>query len=253
MLHKLVSYLYATLFLLPFASFAFAQEKSVSNEEQMWSRVKRSDVITAEKTVHIPVQQSTEVRTYKLTNGVATVFPNKAVHPSEVSTQSELSIVTHPTNPNIVLGGSNAAEITSINWISQGWYISTNGGNSWTGSDTLPPHLPQFNLYTSDPAVGIDLNGNMYFNTLLYGTGGGDLVTTKSTNNGQTWSSFAAVPNKTTGEDKNHLTIDVNPNSPYAGNLYTAYSEFDVSPTRINFSRSTNGGTSFTAPAVISN
>ena len=253
MSNKLVSYILTTLFVLTFCSFASAQDKSVSKEELMWSRVKRSDVHTAEKTVSIPVKQSTEIRSYKLANGVATVFPNKAVHPSEASTQSELSIITHPTNPNIVLGGSNAAEITSINWLSQGWYVSTNGGNSWTGSDTLPPHLPQFSLYTSDPAVGIDLNGNMYFNTLLYGTGAGDVVTTKSTNNGASWSSFSAVPNATTGEDKNHFTVDVNPNSPYVGNLYTSYTEFDVSPNRLNFSRSTNGGTSFTAPMVISN
>jgi len=233
---------------------SFANDNNLQNKDRMWSRIERSSSTSNQKITSIPVQQSTEIRKSLLPHGMAVVYPNIAVHPSNASTQSELSIITHPTNPNIILGGSNAAENSaSINWLSQGWYISTNGGTNWYGSDTLPPHLSNFANYTSDPAVAIDLNGNMYFNTLFYSASTGDLVTTKSTNNGATWSPFVAVPNTTTGEDKNHFTVDVNATSPYVNNLYTAYSDFGATPTRINFSRSTNGGTSFTAPVIISN
>ncbi|MBM4166772.1 MAG: T9SS type A sorting domain-containing protein [Ignavibacteria bacterium] len=244
-------FLFALVLVTISFSFLAAQTRD-EKDELMWSRIRKSNTVPTENTTVIPVSVSTEIRKVQTQNGVAVVYPNIPVHPSSVSTQSELSIITHPTNPNIVLGGSNAAEITSIDWISQGWYISTNGGTTWRGSDTLPPHLPQFTLYTSDPAVAIDLQGNMYFNTLLYGGSAGDVVTTKSTDMGTTWSSFAAVPNTTTGEDKNHFVCDVNPSSNYVGYLYTAYTEFDLTPRKINFSRSTNGGATFSAPLAMS-
>ena len=222
-----------------------------NNQDRKWSRIiKSNEKVTQKQEIKIPI--STETRKINLQNGVASVSPNVPVHPTNGATQSELSIITHPTNPNIIIGGSNAAEISSINWLSQGWYISTNGGNNWYGSDTLPPHLVNFDRYTSDPAVGIDLDGNMYFNTLFYGLGTGDVVTTKSTNNGGSWSPFATVPSTTTGKDKNHFVIDVVPNSPYEGYMYTTYTEFDISPTRIYMSRSTDGGATFLTPISIS-
>jgi photosystem II stability/assembly factor-like uncharacterized protein len=228
-----------------------------STQPERWSRI----YPTGETVTRPPIQEPTlpatipqgEPRILRVQDGYLRIDPNYRVHPNPIGTQSELSIATHPNNPNIVIGGSNAASWPTVSTLSQGWYITTNGGTSWYGSDTLPPHvIAGLSNYTSDPAVGIDRNGNMYFNTLLYSSSTGDVVTTKSTNNGQTWGNFVAVPNPGPDEDKNHFIIDNNPSSPYSGYLYTAYTEFGSSPNRLEFSRSTDGSATWSAPLVIS-
>ena len=106
------------------------------------------------------VQPSTEPRTVSLRGQTATVYPNIQMHPSATTTQSEMSIATDPVNPNVVLAGANAAR-ASERVVSQGWYHTTDGGTSWLGGDTLPTHT-DLTSFMSDPAVGIDLAGNLF-------------------------------------------------------------------------------------------
>ncbi len=194
-----------------------------------------------------PIRTVTADKTY-------TVYPNIRVWPNSGMTQSEVHIAVNPNNPNILLGGSNAANNSpTITYVNQGYYVTTNGGQTWYGSDSLP-HKPS-GMYRSDPVVAFDQYGNMYFNTLEYSSTVGDLVTLKSTNNGLTWSTPVAVPNPGPDEDKNWIAIDVNPASPYYGYIYTAYTEFqstDPNYRKLEFSRSTDGGLSFSAPVNMS-
>ena len=183
-----------------------------------------------------------------------TVYPNIRVWPNNGMTQSEVHIAVNPNNPNILLGGSNAANNSStVTYVNQGYYVTTNGGNTWYGSDSLPG-IPA-GYYRSDPVVAFDYYGNMYFNTLEYSASAGDLVTLKSTDNGLTWPIKVAVPNPGIDEDKNWIAIDVNPASPYFNYIYTAYTEFqstDSNYRRLEFSRSTDGGMTFSAPINMS-
>ncbi|MGH8004951.1 MAG: sialidase family protein, partial [Limisphaerales bacterium] len=179
----------------------------------------------------------------------AIVSPNIQVHPSTITTQSEMSIATHPLNPDVVLAGANAVH-TAVIVGSQGWYFTTDGGATWGGGDTLPTHT-NFGQFMADPAVGIDLDGNLFFNALLY-NGSSDCIAARSTDNGASWS-LAAVPRDAGGfRDKNHLAIDVNPGSSFENYLYTAYTDFGPTPSPVMFSRSSDRGLNFSVPAPIS-
>ncbi len=194
-----------------------------------------------------PVRTVTKDKTY-------TVYPNIRVWPNSGMTQSEVHIAVDPNNPNVLLGGSNAANNSStVTYVNQGYYVSTNGGQSWFGSDSLP-NKPA-GVYRSDPVVAFDSYGNMYFNTLEYSSSVGDLVTLKSTDKGLTWSTPVPVPNPGIDEDKNWVAIDVNPASPYFNYIYTAYTEFqstDPNYRKLEFSRSTDLGQTFSAPVNMS-
>ena len=183
----------------------------------------------------------------------AVIYPNMRIHPSDGMTQTEMSIITHPTNPDIVFAGSNAIDPT-LAIRTKGWYYSTNGGASWTGSDTLPPQ--DISTYTSDPVVGIDRDGNLFFNALRYKPLSSVFVT-KSSNNGNSWNQINVVDTNS-GDlyDKNHLTIDINAGSPYENYLYTAFHFWTQNscdyPSPTLFSRSTDRGESFSVPITIS-
>jgi hypothetical protein len=178
----------------------------------------------------------------------ALVYPNISLRPSSTTTQSEMSVAVHPTNPNVVLAGSNAVH-TSISVLSQGWYYTTNAGVSWAGRDTFPTHT-NLSSFLADPATAINLDGNLYFSALR-----SDIVTdlfvARSTNQGISWSSVNLL-DPGSGEDKNHLVIDTDPSSPLQGYVYVGYTDFEASPSPIKFARSSNGGSLFTTPAPIS-
>ncbi len=255
MRHKFYSLILVTFLLLN--SFLFAQD------EERWSKpflrleptksgiqeeIKIDfEAIQNELKNIKPIRTVTADKTY-------TVYPNIRVWPNSGMTQSEVHIAVNPNNPNILLGGSNAANNSStVTYVNQGYYVTTNGGQTWYGSDSLPG-IPS-GYYRSDPVVAFDQYGNMYFNTLEYSSTAGDLVTLKSTNNGLTWPIKTAVPNPGPDEDKNWIAIDLNPASPYYGYIYTAYTEFqssDPNYRKLEFSRSTDGGMTFSAPVNMS-
>ena len=80
------------------------------------------------------VHPNTSNIVYYTPTGVLTVAPNFRVYPS-TTTQSEVPISRHPTNQNIMFASSNAAHFSPF-FISEGVYVTTNGGVSWFGSDT---------------------------------------------------------------------------------------------------------------------
>lgn len=53
-------------------------------------------------------------------------------------------------------------------------------------------------------------------------------------------------------EDKPYLIADDNPNSPYAGSLYVGWTEFTLTKSVIQFSRSKDGGITWSTPFEIS-
>lgn len=97
----------------------------------------------------------TEPQVYNTPAGMMIVNPNIRVHPSN-NTQSETPITRHPTNQSILYGSSNAVT-TSVSFISEGMYASTNAGVNWFGSDTTA--AAPINNHGGDPAPAIGLNG----------------------------------------------------------------------------------------------
>lgn len=154
---------------------------------------------------------------------------------SSTNNQSEVSISINPANLNRLLIGANTDP-------GQGYYYTTNAGASWSGGDALPG----VGYNSSDPAVAFDADGNVYFNYLEDVGYGWQLFVKKSTNGGTNWQSAVQIPN-TSDPDKNHLTVDVT-NGSYRNYVYTAIMDNSA----IQFSRSTNGGSSFSTPVNIS-
>lgn len=184
--------------------------------------------------------------------GKALVTSNIPLHPNPFTSQSELSVALHPMNSAMIFVGANTLHLNGI-LRSQGWYYSNDSGRQWGGGDTIPTHT-NFNLFMADPSVAIGLDSTLFFNSIRYnGTDTGDVVVAKSTDRGTTWTEVV-IPNNNIGEDKNYLTIDNNPMSPFHDYLYTAFTDFvdEEYTSPVKFSRSTDYGESFSSPVVIS-
>jgi hypothetical protein len=167
-------------------------------------------------------------------------FTNIRVHES-TNHQSEISASISPVNSLRLISGANTDP-------GQGYYYSTNGGTSWDGSD----RLLQTTAYATDPAVAFDRNGYAYFNFLDYVNGRYRNYVARSTDGGATWQSAVEVPTTSSqGPDKNYMAIDVNAGGSYENYIYTVWTDFPGS-NPIRFSRSTNGGQSFSGNLNIS-
>jgi len=244
--------------------FIFLLNVSIfSQDDERWSRpilklFPSNETITEQPQINFEAikQEFLNVQPIRtvLKDKTYTVYPNIRMWPNPGMTQSEPHIALDPNNPNVVVAGTNAANNSpTITYVNQGVYITTNGGTTWYGTDSLPGKPA--GLYRSDPVIAFDHLGNVYFNTLEYSSSVGDLVTLKSTDRGLTWPIKVAVPNPGIDEDKNWIAIDYNPGSPYLGYIYTSYTEFqstDPNYRRLEFSRSTDGGLTFSTPINLS-
>ena len=83
------------------------------------------------------------------------VGENFRIYQSNVS-QTEVFIVTHPSNPNIMFAACNTIIFNPF-FVSEGCYATTNGGSSWYGSDTCKG--APINLHGGDPGITINKNG----------------------------------------------------------------------------------------------
>jgi hypothetical protein len=182
---------------------------------------------------------STEPILHETSIGPYLVSPNVRVHPTTNTNQSEVIIVRHPINQNIMWASGNMTTIGGPLFISEGVYVTTNAGISWFGSDTLTG--APINNHGGDPAPTIDKDGNFIMTHLGYTTSG--MFGNYSTNNGATWSNTFTIA--TGSQDKNLSGTDDDPSSPYYGRSYTVWSWFPVSAPWIAVSYTTNGGVSW--------
>lgn len=186
---------------------------------------------------------SNEIRYYKTPDGVFSVGPNFRVNPRTAQHQSETPIVRHPLNPNILFASANTWNMGGFTSISTGSYRTTDGGVTWTGSDTSV-----FNY--GDPGPMIDYLGRFL---ISYITSSGSMGAAYSTNNGLTWSTTVTFPGATTSADKNLSATDDDPTSAFYGRSYTVYTEFSGTyVNRIVISYTTNQGVSWSTIAPVS-
>ncbi len=177
-------------------------------------------------------------------------YPNVRVNIPSSSDPEEVTIAINPANPMQLAAGANLRY----------FYSSTNGGLNWTQSQISSS---TFNVY-GDPCVLFDANGDLYYAHLSYPPSPGywidRIVIQKSTNGGLTWNSGAGVgfnpPRR--NQDKEWLAVDMT-SSPFAGNLYVSWTEFDsygssnpADSSRILFSRSTDAGLTWSVPVRLS-
>ncbi|HNY02287.1 MAG TPA: hypothetical protein PKG48_06860 [Bacteroidales bacterium] len=164
-------------------------------------------------------------------------YPNIVI--STENSPEEPSICINPKNPLNVVAGSN------IN----NYHYSGDGGVTWNSGQLTSPYG-----VWGDPAIVVDTNGHFYFLHLSMPAGSQFLdriVCQKSVNGGMTWTdgSFMGL-NGDKDQDKEWAVVD------RTGNIiYTCWTQFDsygsTAPgdsSHILFSRSTDGGTSWSSP-----
>lgn len=188
---------------------------------------------------------STQPRVYKTEMGDVIVSPNFRPYPTTNTNQSEVIIKRHPHNPNIMFASANMTTIGGPLFISEGVYVTTNGGVNWFGNDTLTG-TPLTN-HGGDPGPAIDKNGRFHMTHLGYFTSG--MYANYSTNNGLTWSANYTIASGS--QDKNFTETDDSPTSPYYGRTYCVWSWFSVAAPYAAVSYTTDGGVTWSAPAQI--
>ncbi|MBM3324513.1 MAG: exo-alpha-sialidase [Calditrichaeota bacterium] len=185
------------------------------------------------------------------------IGPNRRCNQDPIgSAQNETPGAASPVNTNNVLAGANDYRNGDA---SGGFYCTTDGGNSWYDALVTRGPVGVFEG-AGDPVPAVDNTGRMYAAYIAFDrtTPDNGLYVQTSTNNGASWSSPVAVAQHIGGadsdfEDKPYAACDYSPDSPYQNNYYITWTKFELgggSP--IYFSRSTNGGASFSAPLRIS-
>ncbi len=172
-------------------------------------------------------------------------YPNVMINNPSSTDPEEVSIAIDPSNPNYLAAGAN------IDYT----YYSTDGGYNWN-QQTLSSSLGVW----GDPCLVFDGSGNLYYGHLSVASYWIDrIVVQRSTNHGISFNDGAGIGfNNPKNQDKEWIGVDMT-NSPYSGNVYITWTEFDSygsgSPSdssRIRFSRSTDQGLSWSPAVTIS-
>jgi hypothetical protein len=197
--------------------------------------------------------------------------------------QVEPSVTSNPTSRNVQVAGYADSVADDVPGVSR----STDGGKTWvapTGGSLLanPPGLiwgdraSAGHIASGDSAVTWSTANTVYFSTLGFQDNSnppttgvcnvGGLYVYRSTDGGNTWTLPAggpAVPNtNTVFRDKEYIAADSNPSSPRAGYVYMVWDDDEYtgcpqnfssnfSTRRIMFSRSADGGATWSPPATL--
>jgi hypothetical protein len=188
------------------------------------------------------------------------------VTPADARRPAEVSVAINPTNTNhfvaVMLQAGAKGEPRVTNWS----YSSTDGGATWKPvAAHNPGGRPQ-----GDDAVVFGADGTAYHSYIAFDgirverperAFSGIFV--RSSGDGVTWNPPVAVVDHVNTaipfEDKPWIGVDRSSGSPHYNNVYVAWTRFDVygseNPahrSRIMFSRSKDGGRTFSVPLEIS-
>ena len=180
--------------------------------------------------------------------------------------QNETTIDTDPLDPNVMLGGVNDYRSSPSGDVNCGYTRTSDGGQTWssgvlTGITRNNPGTPFDYGAAGDPSVFYGDNGTAYFACLAFDRsfGRSAIVVEKSKDGGATWSKPVAVAHSESlslVHDKEMMTVDNAPASPFHGRVYVAWTEFmgdpDASPSVEVISHSSDNGKTWSKPKVLS-
>jgi len=170
---------------------------------------------------------------------------NYRIYPGDVN-QSEVFIVKSPLDQNILFCSCNTLSFIPF-FISEGIYVTTDGGISWSGSDTCAGYPIDF--HGGDPGIAIDKNGTFIITRLGRSPFTG-LYSHFSTDNGQSWSSQNVI--STDDLERATLVSDADPLSPFNGRTYAAWIRFAL-PFPLMMAYTGNGGQNWSQPMQVNN
>jgi hypothetical protein len=171
------------------------------------------------------------------------IWENFRLFPSNVS-QTEVFILVHPSNHDIMFASANTIIFNPF-FVSEGIYVTSNGGNSWYGSDTCKG--APITLHGGDPGITINKDGTFILTRRGFSPG---LYSHYSTDFGVTWSNQKTITNDDL--ERGTMTSDVHPSSPYFGRSYVAWVRF-APPFPLNFAFTDDGGINYSTPVQINN
>lgn len=173
--------------------------------------------------------------------------------------QNETSIDVNPSNPNHIIASSNDYRLR-VNPppdgdVRAGYYVSFDGGNTWPGDGIIDISTIPNTFAAGDPAIAIHDTNNVYFGYIAFNRNtdnAGGLAVSKSTDGGLTWLDPVVVAwnSLSVFHDKDYIAVDAT-GGTFDGNLYVTWTRFEYGAP-IYFSRSTDGGASFSTPYQIS-
>jgi len=170
---------------------------------------------------------------------------------------TEPSIAVNPNNPNQVVAAFQPATIA----------YSSDGAQRFNVAEL--PAVPGWRG-GGDVCVTFDNGGRVYLSTLhfdklgsvsywAHGAGRNGIFVRRSPDGGKTWDADATAVKAWQGnepdiqwEDMPRIFADNRPHSPYAGNLYVGWIEWQLDKSIILFARSTDHGKTFSQPVRIS-
>jgi len=174
------------------------------------------------------------------------VGENYRIYPSAV-TQTEVFIVKSPVDENVLFSSGNTLNFIPF-FISEGIYVTTNGGDNWQGSDSCSGE--PITLHGGDPGITIDKNGIFILTRLGRGPFEGVLLSHFSTDNGLTWSLQNTI--STDDLERATITTDVIATSPFYGRTYAAWVKLST-PFSLAFASTDDGAQNWSTPQQINN
>jgi len=194
-------------------------------------------------------------------------YVNVRVSHDHYQAHSEPMLVENPDNPLNLVGGTkffpNPAKYQPLN----GYFVSFDGGCTWADGGVFPGFQQRYTL-TTNIAFAFGTHNQVYAVVMFQGQGGmSGIAVSTSANDGRTFSNPINIfesPENEVFNDKPWIAVD-RTNGPNRGKLYVVWSyehgggcsEGDVGKVsnscveEIAFSRSTNGGKTFTPPQTI--
>ncbi len=189
------------------------------------------------------------------------------VSAAEARRPAEASVAINPTNADHVIStfiqsSEPGKQPRSSNW----GYVSTDGGLTWAGTPAANPE----GRVQGDDVVVFDRAGTAFHTYIAFDGIRADRperafsgIHVRRTQDGVTWQPAVAVVDHVNTvipmEDKPWTAADRAVNSPHRGNVYVAWTRFDVygsadplHRSHIWFARSKDGGRSFQPPTRIS-
>jgi hypothetical protein len=148
---------------------------------------------------------------------------------------NEPSITIDPTNPLVMVIGWRQFDDVSSNFRQAGWGYTYDGGLTWTFPGVIEP-----GIFRSDPVLGSDLDGKIFYNSLTSSNGFYYCKVFKSDDGGSSWNTGEDAR----GGDKQWMTIDQTTGMG-SGNIYSSWTSYYSSCYPEFFTRSTDHGNYF--------
>jgi hypothetical protein len=167
--------------------------------------------------------------------------------------QTNATIVVDPTNPDVLLAGSN-----SFLEDTQRIYSSTDGGSTWETTITVRPPADVETACPSDPGVAIDLTGRQYYSfdvaTPCNAQGTSRVYVLARSGSKAAWSApvLVAPLGRARFDDKPAIAVDTSPGSPHRNRVYVAWTRVARNTSsNIVLSSSDDGGLTWSAPVNV--